>query len=60
MNFEINCGYWDSQNGHLPVLGVFVLRDVVEGADVVTGISPVSVGVVKIQNGAISLFLSGF
>lgn len=51
MNFEINCGYLDSQSGHLPVLGVFVLRDVAEGADVITGISPVSVGVVEIKKG---------
>lgn len=39
------------------VFGVFVLGNVVEGADVVTGVSPVSVGVVKIQNGMMCLLV---
>lgn len=39
------------------VFGVFVLGDVVEGAGVVTGVSPVSVGVVKIQEGVMWLLV---
>lgn len=39
------------------VFGVFVLGDVVEGAGVVAGVSPVSVGVVKIQEGVMWLLV---
>lgn len=39
------------------VFGVFVLGDVVEGAGVVTGVSPVSAGVVKIQEGVMWLLV---
>lgn len=39
------------------VFGVFVLGDVVEGTDVVTGVSPMSPGVVKVQKGMMWLLV---